>query len=385
MNAHVSMFTRSDLDRFGMPWGYCADEENPGCWLALDSDAAIKADSLERLDRLFRGGLHSGTLSHARRSQLRGRNDAARALDAAEVFYTNTLEQMLTEIVRAPKTTTIMTGPDAALPVMATLRPGQTHGVYDILSTTGQASWVEPAGAQKLQQVNEYADRARYSSGFVGVGYGYGLIEMWRSAEMGRPLEAMRRMTAEGALQRFCERVLLSGDLENEAQGVLKNSAAYQWTLGDSFTNTAPSDPDGAQVLLQIMEMVFAIIGETYSANATPTGIIAPRNDLRALQRLRYTNDTPALPDFYEMHPWLRLVTWVEHIETSSDTGGSQWVMWADDPNELWSEMAPAPMLFGPWQDSDTGLRRQWGLIQQLGGVISRRRERMVRFQLGAA
>ncbi len=138
---------------------------------------------------------------------------------------------------------------------------------------------------------------------------------------------------------------------------------------------------DVAKLVLQIMEKIFGVVGETYGG--TITGGIAPKDDLRAFQRMRWSNDTPVWPDFLDMMPWLRNVQFVEHIESSPDGGGPAWTLFCEDPNELWSEMG-APMLFGPWTDSNTGLRQSWGLIIQLAGVVLRRRERVHRFQFAA-
>jgi hypothetical protein len=84
------------------------------------------------------------------------------------------------------------------------------------------------------------------------------------------------------------------------------------------------------------------------------------------------------------MYPWLAQVRWVEHIQASGPLGGNQWVFWSDDPSELWAEGSATPMLFGPWQDSNTGLRQSWAILVQEGGVIVRRRERGVRFEFAA-
>lgn len=385
MNSHVSYFSHSDIAEMGVPWGYVVDEypdpANPGQWVALDSDDAIKQDSLERLDRMFLGGLRTGVLSPGTRSRLRGRHDSAMSQDAAEVFWTNSLEQLLPSIMRLPKTSTVMTGPDAMLPVKSTLRPGQLAGVYDIESTTGQAAHVEPDGARKLPTVGEFSERHKYTAGFIGIAYNVGLIEMWRAAEMGKPLESMREMTADAALQRFAERILLYGDAGHEYLGVLQNSHAYYVALDKKFSTCTVEE---AQTLLQIMEKAFKVIGENYSADAPITGIIAPADDRRYLEKLRWDNDTAAYGDFKTLHPWLNAVRWVEHIEASGHNSGSQWVFWSDDANELWSELNATPMLFGPWTDSVTGMRRSWAKIQQIGGVISRRRERMVRYEQAA-
>lgn len=389
MNAHISHYSAADVAMFGVPWGYTEDNYNPGNWVQLPNDEAIKADSIDRLDRMFRGALATGAISPSRASTLRGRTDSARAMDAAEVFWTNNLEVVLPTIMRLPKTSGVMTGPDAMLPVKSTLRPGQLAGVYDIESTTGQAAWVEPDGARKLPQVGEFSERHKYTSGFVGIGYGIGIVEMWQAAERGQPLEAMRRMSAEAAIQRFVERTRLYGDAGHEALGVLANSHFYHQLLASNFTSLV-TDPDAAQVRLQIMEKLFKVIGETYSTDAPISGVIAPKDDLRALQRMRWTDGQATLPDFYEMYPWLRPVEqggamkWVEHIQASGPGGGNQWVFWSDDPNELWCEGSPTPMLFGPWTDSNTGLRQSWAILVQEGGVIVRRRERGVRFEFAA-
>jgi hypothetical protein len=389
MNVHLSFSTAADMAKLGVPWGYFADPHNDGCWTQFSNDGDVKTDSIERLDREFRGALARCEVAASVRSTLKGRTDSARAVDAAEVFYTNNLEVVLPTIMRLPKTSGVMTGPDAMLPIRSTLRPGQLAGVYDIESTTGQASWVEPDGARKLQQVSEFSERHKYTSGFVGVGYGIGLVEMWQAAERGQPLEQMRRMTAEAALQRFVERTRLYGDAGHEVLGVLANSHAYYQALASNFTAQVAS-PDTAQIYLQTMETFFKIIGESYSVDAPITGVIAPKRDLQALQRMRWTDGQAALPDFYEMHPWLRpaeqggAMKWVEHIQASGPGGGNQWIFWSDDASELWAEGSPTPMLFGPWQDSNTGLRQSWGILQQEGGVIMRRRERMVRFEFAA-
>ncbi len=383
MNAHFSHYSAADVAKFGTPWGYAEDPHNDGCWTKLANDDAIKANSIERLDREFRGALARCEVSHSARSTLRGRNDSARAMDAAEVFWTNNLEVVLPTIMRLPKTSGVMTGPDAMLPIRSTLRPGQLAGVYDIESTTGQAAWVEPDGAQRLPQVGEFSERHRYTSGFVGIGYGIGLVEMWQAAERGQPLEAMRRMTAEAAIQRFVERTRLYGDPGHEALGVLANSHFYYQALASNFTALV-ADPDAAMVRLQIMEKLFKVIGESYSPDAPITGVIAPKDDHRALQRMRWTDGQAVLPDFYEMFPWLRDVRWVEHIQASGPNGGNQWIFWSDDASELWAEGNATPMLFGPWQDSNTGLRQSWAILAQEGGVIVRRRERGVRFEFAA-
>ena len=383
MNMHISSYTAADIARMGVPWGHIRDDAHPGCFLALDSDEAIKADSLGRLAREFHGALTRCEITVDAKSNLAGRTDAARADSAAEVFWTNTLEQTLTSIVRQPKTSGVMTGPDAVLPIRATLRPGQIAGVYDVETTTGQAAFVEPDGARKLPMVGEFAERKRYQSHWFGIGYGVGMVEMWRAAEMGKPLEQMRRMTAESALQRFAERALLYGDAGHELIGLLQNTQAHRVSLASNFTSLV-ADPDAAQVRLQIMEKAFKVIGETYSPDAQITGVVAPMDDLRALQRMRWSNDTPALPDFRAMHPWLNNVRWIEHIQASGPNGGNQWVLWSDDANELWAGLNPTPMLFGPWQDSNTGMRQAWGMIQQIEGVINRRRERMAVFEFAA-
>jgi hypothetical protein len=385
MNSHISYFSHADIAEMGVPWGYAESIAYPGEWDLIQGDSAIKADAIERIADMFDLGLRNREIKPSKKGQFDGRRDSAHvAMDAAEVFYTNTLEVLLSSIVRQPKTSTVMTGPDAMLPVKSTLRPGQLAGVYDIESTTGQAAWVEPDGARKLNTVGEFAERMKYTAQFIGIAYNIGLVEMWRAAEMGKPLEAMRRMTAEAALQRFAERVLLYGDAGHEVLGVLANSHAYFQTLGSNFTSEIAT-PDDAQVMLQIMEVFFKTIGETYSADAPITGVIAPAADRRAFERMRWPDsDLPAWPDFLKMHPWLNDVRWVEHIHASGPNGGNQWVLWSDDPIELWSELNPTPMLFGPWQDSNTGLRKSWAMIQQIGGVILRRRERMVRFEFPA-
>jgi len=380
---NVRIFSADDLAQMGVPWGYKRDDDHPGCFVALDTDAEIKADSIARLDRMFRAALTLGQISHDSRSRLRGRTDAARAMDAAEVFWTNQLEQLLSSIIREPKTSGVMTGPDAVLPIRATLRPGQIAGVYDVESTTGQAVFVEPDGAQRLPMVGEWCERKRYESRWIGIGWGMGMVEMWRAAEMGKPLEQIRRMTAEAALQRFAERLLLYGDAGHELMGLLRNTQCPRISLAGNFTSLV-ADPDAAQVRLQIMEKAFKTLGENYSTDAQITGVVAPMDDLRALQRMRWTNDTPALPDFLRMHPWLANVRWVEHIQGAGPNGGNEWTMWSDDPNELWAGLNPTPMLFGPWQDSNSGMRQAWGMIQQIEGVILRRRERMAAFEFAA-
>jgi hypothetical protein len=381
MNAKIDWIDGSDLDVMGVPWGYretgLRGDQEPR-WEILPTDDAIKQDSLERLDRLFYRGLQMGDLRLGAGSQIKGRTDAKRAQDAAEVFWTSELEALLAPIMRRPKTTGYMVGPDAILPIRSTIRPGQLAAVYDIFTTTGQAAWVEPNGMRKLPQVGEFSERKRHSTGFAGIGYGVGLVEMWQAAERNQPLESMRRMTAEGDLMRFAERTLLYGDVGHDAMGWLRNSQAYHFELGANFTSLA-DDPDGAQVQLQKMEKIFKIIGETYAADAPITNVLAPRDDRRAFERMRWANDTPAWPGFVQMHPWLGQVRWAEHIETSGGLGGSQWVLASDDPSELWSDMG-TPMLFGPWQDGNTGLRRSWAMLLQITGVILRRRERVVRF-----
>lgn len=388
MNTHISYYSHADIASMGVPWGYRQDVDPYGapCWAEIEGDDAIKADSLDRLERLFLGALRSGDIGRSDMGRFDSKHQGVRldaayptiARDASEVFWTNSLEQVLASIVRQPKTSNVMTGPTAMLPVMATLRPGQLAGVYDVESTTGQAAHVEPDGARKLPVVGEWSERMRYTSGFIGIGYNIGLAEMWRAAEMGKPLEQMRRMTAESALQRFSERILLYGDAGHEYLGILQNSHAYLQGLDKKFSTATVEE---AQILLQIMEKCFKVIGESYAADAPITGVIAPKEDLRYLQRLRWDNDTAALPDFMEMHSWLKNVRWIEHIEGSGPNSGSQWVFWSDDPNELWSELNPVPMLFGPWQDSNTGLRKSWAMLQQIGGVINRRRERVVKFE----
>lgn len=384
MNAPLTHFSAADVAQFGVPWGYTEDAYHPGCWVALDGDPAIKADSLERLDRMFKGGLATGQIVPSKlQTRLKGRNDAARAMDAAEVFWTNNLEVVLPSIMRAPKTSGLMTGPNAMLPIKSTLRPGQLAGVYDIESTTGQAAWVEPDGARRLPQVGEFSERHKYGSGFIGIGFGIGLVEMWQAAERGQPLEAMRKLTAEGAIQRFSERTRIYGDAGHEALGILANSHFYHELLASNFTALV-SDPDAAQVRLQIMSKLFKIIGESYSIDAPIDGVIAPMDDRRALERMRWTDGQAVFKDFVTMYPWLGNVQWVEHIQASGEGGGNQWIFWSDDPSELWCEGSTSPMLFGPWQDSNTGLRQSWALLQQEGGVIVRRRERGVRFEFAA-
>lgn len=380
MNATAMMLSQSDLAEFGVPWGYTTDATQPGEWIKIDSDEELRDNSLDRLGRFFHRGLQDGRVSVTPRGKFdtAGQTHTRAADAAAEVFWTNALEQTLSSIVRAPKSTNLMVGNPSILPKQSTLRPGQIAGVYDVETTTGQAAWVEPDGARKLPQVGEASERKRYSAGWCGVGYGVGLVEMWQAAELGRPVEQMRRNTAMSALDRFCERVLLYGDAGHQMNGLLGNSQAYQVSLGGNMLSLI-ADPTGALLKLQIIEKTFNTIAETYGGRIT--GGIAPMDDLRVIQRMRWSNGDAVWPDFLAMLPWLGLIQWVEHIEEGPDSTGPAWTLLCEDANELWSEIMPAPMLFGPWTDSNTALRTSWGLIRQLAGVISRRRERQARFQ----
>ena len=336
-------------------------------------------DAIERMARIFSQGISTGAIQLADGNT---RRSDAIAVDAAEVFWTNTLEQMMASITRGPSTTTYMTGPDALLPIRTTLRPGQTALVYDIETPTGNASFVEPDGMRRLPQVGEFSERKRHETTWSGVGYGFGLIEGWQAAELGMSLDQSRAQTAQSTLQRFNEKVLLDGDIGENIPGMLANSNAWIVNLGAGFGALAPTQADEAMVLLQIMDHHFSRLAKSYGGMVT--GVIAPKTDLYALQRMRYGvagEGVAFLPLAMAAFPWLAQVVWIDGLEGRSPTGGNIWQMWSDDSNELWTELSPTPALYGPWTD---GLRTSFALISHLGGVISRRPERMVRYQFSS-
>jgi hypothetical protein len=330
-------------------------------------------DCKNRIGRAFHRAIRDGQISLGEGSHEGGRTDAAVAEDAAEVFWTNELEQMLSAIMR----------PSALLPVRSTLRPGQTDLVYDIETPTGQAGFVDPDGMRSLPQVGEFAEHKKHTAHWSGVGYGFGLIEAWQAAERGGPsIDQSRSVTARNALDRFNERVLLHGDAGHSIAGILSNSQSMMADLGANITSLV-GDPDGALVKLQIIDHYFQRIASSYGGSIS--SIVAPRTDLYALQRMQYgasSEGDSAWPKFLEMIPWASQIKWVDGIETASSGSGPLWVAWSDDANELWSELTPTPMVFGPFTDGT--LRTSFALLTHIGGVILRRRERMARFEFDA-
>jgi hypothetical protein len=333
-----------------------------------------RTDAIERMVRVYDqsmgapGGLPS--VSHHRR-------DAA-CIDAAEVFYTNSLERVLETITREPSSTELLVpGPGQLLPVQSTLTPGEEAMTYAIETPTGQAAWVEPDGVRRLPQVGEFTEQKRHTTAWSGIGYGVGTIESWRAAAQGRSLEASRAANGASTLRRFNERALLYGDVPNKIPGLLAQSLCFLHGLGTGFG--ALTDPDDAYVRLQIMDHMFKRMASSY--RGTISQMIAPTTDLYALQRLRYDDGGLFLAEAMQTIEWLRRVRWVDGLEAAGSTGGAVWQGWSDDSNELWTELSPAPMLFGPFTD---GLRTSWALLTHVGGVICRRRERMARFEFAA-
>jgi hypothetical protein len=343
-----------------------------------------KNDAVERVmahfDRAVKAGHLDGELKMM--GVQPGSRMDAKIQDAAEAFYTTNLEVVMSPIQRLPVSNLLMVnapGSAQLLGVQSTLGPGQTAIVYDVESPTGQASWVDPEGVRKLTQVGEFSERKKHETAWCGIGWGWGLIESWRAAAMGRSLNTSRQATARNYLDRFCERVLLYGDVGHKLHGLLTHPACLQATLGTSFATI--TDPDVALVQLQILDLYFRRMTQTYGGQIT--GVIAPRTDLYGLQRLRYDGGEgqQALPFFLELFPWLRQVQWIDGIETASVDSGPVWIAWSDDASELWSEMEPTPMVFGPWSDQ---MRTSFAYLRHIGGVICRRHERIARFKFAA-
>lgn len=343
----------------------------------LGAPITTKADAVERMARLFDSAIRDGRINVSDAT----RRDAL-AVDAAEVFYTTSLEQMLAAITREPSSTGLMVpGPGQLLPVRQTLRPGQTEMVYDIETPTGQAQFVEPDGMRRLSQVGEFSERKKHATDWTGIGYGFGLVEMWQAAEKGgQPLEMSRAENARNTLGRFNERLFLYGDVSHGIPGFLANSNCVVQYLGTGMG--AITDPDDAYLRLQIMEHAFERAAASYMGSIS--GVIAPKTDKYAMQLLRYGSAGEGQQFMREAESafgWLSSVRWIDGLETAASTGGALWQMWSSDDTELWSEMSPTPMLFGPFTD---GLRTSFALISHVGGVINRRPERMVRFEFAA-
>lgn len=336
-----------------------------------------RADAVEAMIRVFDRGMKDGHIIVPS-----GRHDAL-AIDAAQTFFATNLQRVLESITREPSSTNLMVpGPGQLLPVMQTLDPGDTEVVWDIETPTGEASFVAPDGMRRLQQVGEFSERARHRAAWSGIGWGHGVVELWQSAKRGgRSVMETRSDAAHGTLRRFNERVLLYGDLSHELQGLLSMQRCVVANLGTGFG--AITDPDDAYLRLQIIQSVFKRAAESFGGQLDQ--VIAPETDMFAMQRLRYGADGEGAQFFNEAKEgfgWLNTVRWIDGLERAASTGGSMWLGWANDPGELWTELTPAPMLFGPWTD---GLRTSFGLLTHIGGVVNRRPERVVRLELAAA
>lgn len=377
MNAPINMFAgaptgagivdASFVASLGKPVNMIAD----GSGLRVRDDFGV-AEMKDRFGRIFYDGIRSGRLDRRTRTH----TDAAEASDAAENFVTNQLEQMLTALVRKPPSTNLMTGPSSLIPVRSTLRPGQLYVGYDIESPTGQAGFVEPDGMMDLPQVGEFAERKRHEATWAGIGYGWGLIESWTAAEMGKSLDTSRATTARDTLQRFCERVLLFGANTHKLTGIRAHMQAMMLEL-DTNMEDEVATPNDALIMLQIIDHAFSRIASSY--NGQITGGIAPKQDLYFLQQMRYGSageGGQALPGFKTMLPWLNSIEWIDGMNAASTQTGPLWVLWSDDANELWSEMDPVPTLYGPFTDGK--LRTSFVLLTHIGGVIVRRRERIL-------
>jgi hypothetical protein len=337
------------------------------------------ADAIARMARHFDTGIRSGVIQVDNKQ----RADAL-AADAAEVFFTTSLEKILTTITRGPSTTTLMTpGPGQLLPIRQELLPGHTEMAYDVETPTGQAAFADPSGVRRLPQVGEFSERKKHGTDWAGIGYGFGLVEMWQSAQKGgRPVEVQRADNARGALWRFIEGLFLKGDATHQIPGFIGNTNCLVNYLGTGFQ--ALTDPDNAYLRLQIMELMFERAAKSYGGAIT--GVIAPQKDRYAMQRLRYGTGSEGagfLDEALKGFAWLKDVRWIDGLETAASTGGALWQMWSGDDTELWSEMGAAPMMFGPFTDGG-GLRTSFVLLNHVGGVINRRPERIARFEFAA-
>lgn len=347
---------------------------------ALGEPISSSQDASERVYSLLGRAAHSGRLT-VDGKVIRGDSFAA---DSAEIFLTSPIEAMLTAITREPQGTMYMVpGASQLLPIKETVAPGQETIAYEVETPTGQAAFVAPDGMRRLPQVGEFSEKKSHRTDWIGMGYGYGLIEMWRAAQKGgTPIDVSRAVNARNRLNHMAERINLYGDVGHELGGLIRNGQCVTKYLGSDIE--AQTDPDEVWKRLQIMEHTFKRAAQSYSGQ--PDLIVAPNRDRYQMQRLRYGtgSEGPMLwAEALTAFPWLANVVWIDGLETAASNGGALWIFVSKDDTEIWTEMSPSPMLFGPFEDAG-GLRVSFSLINHIGGVVNRRPERMVRFEFAA-
>jgi hypothetical protein len=340
-------------------------------------------DLRDRMSRAYALQLRDGTSGFSDRhgdAIPASRHDSA-AADAGEDFLRSMGAKLLSAINRKPSSTALtLPGPEAVVPVRQELDRGDTHLTWEVETPTGRAAFVDPKGVQKLPQVGEFVEVLERRSDWTGVGWGAGLTELWQAQARNRDIMSSRGTSARDILGRFNEKIGLEGNLSRQIPGLKSNGEGYRQILGTGFA--AITVADDALRLLQIINEIFMRLADSYGG--TITTVVAPQNDLYALQRLRWPNGDAALPDYMVMFPWLRDVRWINGMDTAASTGGAMWIVMSDDANELWNELSPAPMLFGPFQESASGLRTSWAAITHIAGIVLRRRERLARFEFAA-
>jgi hypothetical protein len=333
------------------------------------------------MSRHFRAALASGAV---RVDSSDRRSDDIIAGDAGENFMTFAGEKMLAEIIREPQTTTLMTpGPGQVLPIRQELARGDIRLSWEMVTPTGSGSFVDAMGLQRVPDVGEFTEKLSTGAAWTGVGYGWGMTELWMAQARARNIPTSRATNARSTLQRFNERLGLHGDLTHEIPGLFTQNQGYQVSMGDSFTTLAGAGPDvdGALLTLQAMDHYFSRLSMSYGGGP-PTTVLAPKQDAYAFQRLRYgTNGEgdPLLETVAQTMPWTRNIRWIDGLERAGTSGGPLWLMWADDPGEFWNELGATPMLFGPFVDGG-GLRTRFVLLTHVGGPVLRRRERFAAY-----
>ena len=261
-------------------------------------------------------------------------------------------------------------GRQVVIPSMSKMSPGHRTFAYKIRQTAGSAQWGDPNDMQSFQNADFSVEEKEQGAGWFGIAWKVSIPEMWESDLLGENVPMWREQAANFGLDDFDERVSSWGDTDRKIPGFMSLGDALIAEGGIEF---ASGTPDAPTMIRRIG--LWEALYRRANREKSPTAALAPNSDRVAMTTTYFTGTAVSAWDqAVKIYPWLSNVTWSDRMQTASPINLSRWVLYSQNPSELYLERMPT-MVFGPFPNY---AQQVFILLRRTAGVVSKRPERVM-------
>lgn len=230
------------------------------------------------------------------------------------------------------------------LPISTEAGAGATEITWRRYTSVGSAIQISDSG-KNIPRADVYGEEFTTKVIPYGAAYGWGIFEIRRALQAGKPLESMRAMACRKALDDKLNDIAAFGDSANGLGGFINRSDTSTYTVASGTSNSKLwSQKTSDEILADMNGIVNSVVVATVGVERPDTLLLPQSNyNLVMQKRLGDGSDETIMSYFLKTNQYIKKIDWLYELTGAGANGTNRMIAFVNDADHLTFE---TPIVF---------------------------------------